>query len=154
MRASGASELRKIFAFSHSKTAISLNILLVLQILCFCQKHLISGFNILHMIHIQSNCSFLLLITVWCYNINDEYTDKTLTLRNVCVCERAERASLENFGIFTFLNCYFFRYFVVHQILCRYRSVPSLGECKCYCCGDMMWDSDITKQGLRLNVSF
>ena len=24
----------------------------------------------------------------------------------------AERASLENFGIFTFLNCYFFQYFV------------------------------------------
>ena len=31
MRASGASELRKV---SHSKTAISFNILLVLQILC------------------------------------------------------------------------------------------------------------------------
>ena len=28
------------------------------------------------------------------------------------VCERAERASLENFGIFTFLNCYIFQYFV------------------------------------------
>ena len=28
------------------------------------------------------------------------------------VHERAKRASLENFGIFTFLNCYFFRYFV------------------------------------------
>ena len=28
------------------------------------------------------------------------------------VCERAERASLENFGIFTFLNWYFFQYFV------------------------------------------
>ena len=34
MRASGVSELRKIFAFSHSKTAISFNILLVLMILC------------------------------------------------------------------------------------------------------------------------
>ena len=31
----------------------------------------------------------------------------------LCVCDRAERASLENFGIFTFLNCYFFQYFVV-----------------------------------------
>ena len=35
MRARGASELRTIFAFSHSKTAISFNILLVLQILCW-----------------------------------------------------------------------------------------------------------------------
>ena len=34
MRASGASELRKFFTFSYSKTAISFNILLVLQILC------------------------------------------------------------------------------------------------------------------------
>ena len=42
-----------------------------------------------------------------------QYTDKTLTLRkHICVCERAERASLENLGIFTFLNCYFFQYFV------------------------------------------
>ena len=28
------------------------------------------------------------------------------------ICERAERASLENFRIFTFLNCYFPQYFV------------------------------------------
>ena len=34
MRASAASELRKFFAFSHSKTAISFNILLVHQKLC------------------------------------------------------------------------------------------------------------------------
>ena len=34
MRASIASELRIFFTFSHSKTAISFNILLVLQILC------------------------------------------------------------------------------------------------------------------------
>ena len=39
--------------------------------------------------------------------INDIST-KTLTLRK-CMCMRA---SLEIFGIFTFLNCYFFRYFV------------------------------------------
>ena len=31
---------------------------------------------------------------------------------NFQIYERAERASLENFGIFTFLNCYFFQYFV------------------------------------------
>ena len=34
IRESGASELRIFFAFSHSKTAISINILLVLQIVC------------------------------------------------------------------------------------------------------------------------
>ena len=39
MRASGGSKLRKISAFLHSKTAISFNILLVLQIL-LSQKHI------------------------------------------------------------------------------------------------------------------
>ena len=34
MRVSGASELRKKYAFTYSKSAISFNILLVLQILC------------------------------------------------------------------------------------------------------------------------
>ena len=37
-----------------------------------------------------------------------QYTDKILTLMK-CVCMRA---SLENFGIFTFVNCYLFQYFV------------------------------------------
>ena len=44
--------------------------------------------------------------------INDSIPTNTNIEQNVCVCERAERASLENFGIFTFLNCYFFQYFV------------------------------------------
>ena len=35
MRASGASELRQIFAFSHNKTAISLNILVVPEIMIY-----------------------------------------------------------------------------------------------------------------------
>ena len=39
-----------------------------------------------------------------------QYTDKH---DNACVANAMSmRASLENFGIFTFLNCYFFQYFV------------------------------------------
>ena len=44
----------KIFAFSHSKTAISLNILLVYTSDTLFQKHLISGVNMIFSIHIQS----------------------------------------------------------------------------------------------------
>ena len=40
-----------------------------------------------------------------------QYTNKHVTL-NKCMCIRSLRARLENFGIFTFLNCYFFQYFV------------------------------------------
>ena len=39
-----------------------------------------------------------------------QYADNTLTLRK-CMCMRASGAS-ELLGIFTFLNCYFFQYFV------------------------------------------
>ena len=51
---------------------------------------------------------------VWCvlYNIKDSIPTNTKHWANVCVCERAERASLEHFAIFTLLNCYFFQYFV------------------------------------------
>ena len=44
--------------------------------------------------------------------INDSIRKQTLTLSK-CMCMRAER-SLENFGIFTFLKCYFFQYLSVH----------------------------------------
>ena len=44
MRESGMSEHRFFFACSHSKTAISFNILLVLQILCL--KNIFSGLKI------------------------------------------------------------------------------------------------------------
>ena len=49
---------------------------------------------------------------VWCY-INDGIPTNT-NIEQMCIymCERAKRASLDNFGIFTFLNCYFFQYFV------------------------------------------
>ena len=54
----------KNFAFSHSNTAISLNILLVLQILCFRN---IFNFRCQHSPYIYNQCSFPLLYMVWCY---------------------------------------------------------------------------------------
>ena len=65
-------------------------------------------------IHNTINAVFFSIYGMVLY-INDvQYTGKTLTVEKMytCVGERAERASLENFGIFTFLNCHFFQYFV------------------------------------------
>ena len=72
MRASGASELRKFFKFSHAKTAIFFNILLVLQILC------LRNISLYH-----------LYDTIY----KRQYTDKALALRKcICAIERSERA--------------------------------------------------------------
>ena len=49
--------------------------------------------------------------------LNDSIPTNRKTLSK-CMCMRA---SLENCGFFTFLNCYFFQYLSVHQILCRYK---------------------------------
>ena len=67
------------------------------------ETYLISGVNILH-IHLNAVSFYY----SWYGAIYKRQFDKTLTLRK-CMCMRA---SLEIFGIFTFLNCYFFRYFV------------------------------------------
>ena len=101
-----------IFAFSHSNTAISLNILLVLQILCFRK---IFNFRWQHSPYIYNQCSFLLLLMVWCYIIyKRQYTDKTLTLRK-CMCMRASEASeLRKFWYFYILKLLFL------SIFCRY----------------------------------
>ena len=77
-----------------------------------------------------NQCSFLLFLMVWCYK--RQYTDKALTLLrkyNVYTSEWSERASFDNFGIFTFLNCYFFQYFVgTSVIVCRYNFVQFVND--------------------------
>ena len=99
-----ASELR-IFCFSHSKTAISFNILLVIQILC-----LRNIFNLRCQItsayHTINAVSFYYL---WYGEIyKRQYTDKTLTLRK-CMCMRAsELRKFWHLSIF----CRYIRYFV------------------------------------------
>ena len=86
------------FAFSHSKTAISFNILLVLLILYLrnCrniyQVFQVSNYN-LHDTYMYHQCSSLLLLMVW------RYTDKTPTLRkSMNMRASAERASLNIFA--------------------------------------------------------
>ena len=56
---------------------------------------------------VSFQCSFLLLLMVWSY-INDSIPTNT----NIEQMYVGMRASIENFGIFTFLNCYFFQHFV------------------------------------------
>ena len=66
----------KMFLFTYSKTAISFNILFVLQILCL-RNIYISGFQ-LHCIHIQSMQfpSFFFTCGIWHYDINDSMPTK------------------------------------------------------------------------------
>ena len=89
MRASGASELRHFLKFSHSKTAISFNILLILQILCLRNE----TFSLYHL---------------WYDAIYKlQYTDKALTLRK-CTYVRASGASeLSKFSQFHILKLLF-----------------------------------------------
>ena len=108
--------MRASLKFSHSNTAISLNILLVLQILCFRK---IFNFRCQHSPYIYNQCIFLLLLMVWYYIYKRQYTDKTLTLRK-CMCMRASEASeLRKFWYFYILKllflsicCWYIRYFV------------------------------------------
>ena len=109
MRASGVSELRKFWHFHILKLLFPSIFLLVLHLPCL--RNIFNFRCQITSAYIYNQCSFRLLLMVWCY-INDSIYQQTQTLSNVCVCERAERASLENFGCFTFLNCYFFQYFV------------------------------------------
>ena len=98
MRASGASELRK---FSH---------LLILKPLfpSFCwyfrffvsETYIFSGLQ-LHLHNYTCTINAVSFHYLWYGTIYNQYADKTLTLRKY-ICERAERASLETFCIFTF----------------------------------------------------
>ena len=85
MRASGASELRKCWRFYILK-------LLFLSIFCWYSRYFVGTNDTLVGLHVPTN--FLIY-------------RQTLTLSKLCMCMRA---SLENFGIFTFLICYFFQY--------------------------------------------
>ena len=115
VRASRASELRIFFAFSHSKTAISFNILLVLQILCLRNIYCQVSYNIC--IHTQSMQFPFITYGMMLYK--RQYTDKALTLRK-CMYVRASRASdlrtFSNFHIlkllFPSIFCWYLRYFV------------------------------------------
>ena len=86
MRASAERASLKFFAFSHSKTAISFNILLVLLIL-YLRNIYISGLSVsnynLHDTYIINAvpCSYLYGVIIYKRN----YTDKTLTLKKIYV---------------------------------------------------------------------
>ena len=100
------------FRISHSKTAISFNILLVLQILCLRNIFIFRCEITSAYIYIQCIVSFYYLRYGAIYK--RQYTDKTLTLRK-CMCMQASGASeLRKFWHFYILKLLFF------SIFCRY----------------------------------
>ena len=68
-------------------------------------------------------CSSLFLLMVWRYIYKRQYTDKHTDIEKIYICERAERASLGNFRIFTKISktAISFNILLVLQILCRYK---------------------------------
>ena len=101
IRANKRLRMNRYFRISRPKSAISINIILL----------------VLQIFHLYKSCRFKFVTPVHSMNfpltINDsQATDKTPTSRKSKVCERAERAIklLEIFCIFTFKNCYFFQY--------------------------------------------
>ena len=100
-----------ILAFSHSNTAISLNILLVLQILCFRK---IFNFRCQHSPYIYTINAVSFYYSWYGAIYKRQYTDETLTLRK-CMCIRASEASeLRKFWYFYILKLLFL------SIFCRY----------------------------------
>ena len=104
----GASELRNFLHFHILKVLFP-------SIFCWYFRYFVSETYIFRspntIVYTIIWCSSLLLSVVWGL-CKQQYTDKTLTLNNIYLCERVERASLKNFRIFTLYNCYFLQYFV------------------------------------------
>ena len=123
---SGVCELGTFFVFSHSTTAISFNILLVLRIYIYLgyisQEHIYFKVSNYICIHIQSmQFPFITYGMALYMYINDSiimYTDKTLILRE-CMYMRA--SELRKFSHFSdSKTAISFNILLVLQILCRY----------------------------------
>ena len=121
-----ASELGNFFAFSHSKTAISFNILLVLLILYLTNIHVykchVQDSNYICIIHYTINA--VPYYYLW-YGViyKRKYTDKTLTLRKSVYMRASGANELRKFSHFYILKrlflsifCWYFRY-----LICRYK---------------------------------
>ena len=100
-------------------------------------------FYILKLLFLSIFCRYGMLINCRLNVLtNFQIYRQTLTLSKcMCTCERAEGASLENFGLFAFLNCYFVQYFVgtndmlvglhVPTNFLIYRQTLTLSKCMC-----------------------
>ena len=108
-----ASELRHFFAFSHSKIAISFNILLVLQILSL-RNNTFSGLKLCMHIHIQS-MPFPFISYGMALYIN-ECTNKTQTFRKYMCMRASELRKCSHFHIlklpFLSIFCWYFSYLI------------------------------------------
>ena len=62
------------------------------------------------------------MIHVDALDFSECHSEEVILTLSVHICERVERASLENFRLFTFRNCHFFQYFVganIHDEMCE-----------------------------------
>ena len=103
-----------MLAFSHSKTAISSIFLLVLHLPCL--KNILNFRCQITSAYIYNQCSFRLLLMVWCY-INDSIPTNT----NI---EQMYVYASELFFVVAFLHSettISSNILSVHQILCRYK---------------------------------
>ena len=111
-----ASELKNIFAFSHSKTAISFNILLVL-ILCLRKIYFqVSNYICINYYTINAVSFYYLWYDTM---FKRQYTDKTLTLWKSMYMRASGGSELRKFWhfyiikvLFLSIFCWYFRYFV------------------------------------------
>ena len=81
--------------------SVRFNILLVLLLFCLRNMYILR-YQITSASVYTINADSFYYIMVWRYVYKRPYANKTLTLWKSMYCERAERASLENFGIFTY----------------------------------------------------
>ena len=112
------------FAFSHSKTAISFNILLVLMILYLRNMYIFRSQITICMIHNITNavpCYYLWYGVIY---TNDSIPTKNWHWENLWICERAERAILFFFFLhfhilkllFPSIFCWYFWYFISETV--------------------------------------
>ena len=115
MRASGASELRIFFAFSHPKIAI-------FSIFCWYVWKFVSETYIFRsqITSAYNHCIFPLLLMVWCYELTTECRQNpNIETIYVYASERSERA--KNFAFSHSKTVISFKILLVLQILCRYK---------------------------------
>ena len=123
MRASRASELENFGIFYILKVLFSFNTLSVLQIFCRYKWYVLGPFwalfghfyIILKVLFLSIFCRYKWYVYGIALYINAIIPTKHLHCENLCLCERAERASLENFGIFYIVKVLFL------SIFCRYK---------------------------------
>ena len=110
-----ATELRKIWHFHILKLLFPSIFLLVLHLPCL--RNIFNFRCQITSAYIYNQCSFRLLLMVWCYIIDSIPTNRHTQTLSKCMCMRASGASeLRTFWLFYILKLLFL------SIFCRYTS--------------------------------